>query len=253
MRIALLADLHGNLAALNAVLDDLARDGGADTILALGDLAMLGPQPAEVIDRLRQVGAIAIQGNTDAWYQHDLPGDYQTRDEREAFVIRYARWARPLLGEERVAYLLGLPFQYQADLGGGESLLAVHGSPRRIDEPIYPETTSEALDEMLAGVSASLLAFGHTHRAMETRHRGITLVNPGSLGNPIPPDPDPRAAYGVVSADGRLDVSLRRVSYDPAPAMAAARERAMPGAAGWIAKFAAAWPPQGSGLSVRTA
>ncbi len=241
MRIALLADLHGNLSALNSALDDLARNGGADTIVALGDLAMLGPQPAEVIDRLRQAGAVAVQGNVDKWYQRDLPADYQPRDEREAMAVHVARWARPLLGDERVAWLLGLPFQYEADLGGGETLLAVHGSPRRIDEPIYPEASTQTLDDVLAGVTATVLAFGHTHRAMVRRHNGITLVNPGTVGNPIPPDGDTRAAYGVVSAGGgRLEVSLRRVAYDPAPALAAARERAMPGADGWIAKFGGA-------------
>ena len=73
---------------------------------------------------------------------------------------------------------------------------------------------------------------------MVRRHKGVTLVNPGTLGNPIPPDPDARAAYGLVSAGrGRLEVILRRVAYDPAPAIAAARERQMPGAEAWAAKF----------------
>ena len=238
MRIALLADLHGNLSALDAALHDIAANGGADVTLALGDLAMLGPQPAEVIDRLRETGCAVIQGNTDTWYSQTLPEDAVGRDERLAGIVRYAHWAKPLLGEERVAFLLGLPFSWSVDLGGGERLLAVHGSPRRIDEPIMPETAPESLDEILAGVSASVLAFGHTHRALVRRHRELTLVNPGTLGNPIPPDLDARAAYGLVSwEDGRLEVVLRRLPYDPAPTLAAAVERQMPGAAGYVAKF----------------
>lgn len=238
MRIALLADLHGNLSALDAVLADIANTGGADVTLALGDLAMLGPQPAEVIDRLRETGCLAIQGNCDIWYNQTLAEDEVGRDERLAWIVRYARWAKHLLGEDRVRYLLDLPFSWQADLGGGERLLAVHGSPRRIDEPILPEVQPDALDEILAGVSASVLAFGHTHRAMVRRYGGITLVNPGTLGNPIPPDLDARAAYGLVSWEaGRLEVVLRRLAYDPAATLAAAEERQMPGAADYAAKF----------------
>lgn len=238
MRIALLADLHGNLSALDAVLDDIAATGGADVLLALGDLAMLGPQPAEVVDRLREAGCLAIQGNTDAWYNQTLVDDFTGRDEREAGIIRYARWAKPLLGEERVRYLLDLPFSWQADLGGGERLMAVHGSPRRIDEPIMPEVQPEVLDEILSGLPASVLAFGHTHRALVRRHKGITLVNPGTLGNPIPPDLDARAGYGLVTWEhGRLEVVLRRLAYDPSATLAVAVDRQMPGAAGYVAKF----------------
>jgi predicted phosphodiesterase len=238
MRIALLADLHGNLSALDAVLAELAASGGADVTLALGDLAMLGPQPAEVVDRLVETGCVVIQGNTDTWYDRQVPDDALGRDEREALIFRYARWARPLLGEDRVRYLLSLPFSWQADLGGGESILAVHGSPRRVDEPIPPEASPEALDEILAGVPATVLAFGHTHRAMVRRHHGVTLVNPGTLGNPIPPDLDCRAAYGLVSWEmGRLELVLRRLAYDPSPTLAAAVERQMPGADGYVAKF----------------
>lgn len=239
MRIALLADLHGNLAALNAALDDISASGGADTILALGDLAMLGPQPAEVIDRLRAAGCAVIQGNTDTWYGGQFSPEYKPRDEREAGIVMMAAWARALLGEERVAYLLGLPFSWRGDLGGGESLLAVHGSPRRIDEPIYPEASAALLDELLEGTACTVLAFGHTHRAMVRRHGVVTLVNPGSVGNPIRPELDPRTAYALVTGrPGRLEVSLHRVAYDPAPAIAAARERRMPGADKWAAKFA---------------
>ncbi len=238
MRIALLADIHGNLSALNAVLEDLARNGGADVTVALGDLAMLGPQPAEVIDRLREAGCKAIQGNTDTWYNQVLPEDAVLGDERMAWIVRYARWAKPLLGEGRVRYLLELPFSWQGELGGGERLLTVHGSPRRIDEPIMPEAPPESLDDILAGVSASIVAFGHTHRAMAHRHKGITLVNPGTVGNPIPPDLDLRAAYGFAAwENGRLEIALRRVVYDPSATLTAAVERQMPGAEGYVAKF----------------
>jgi hypothetical protein len=83
-----------------------------------------------------------------------------------------------------------------------------------------------------------VLAFGHTHRATVRRHNGITLVNPGTVGNPLPADMDPRAAYGLVSwENGRLEVVLRRLAYDPSATLAAAAERQMPGEAGYAAKF----------------
>ena len=238
MRIALLADIHGNLPALEAVLADIAGTGGADTILVLGDIAMLGPQPAEVIARLQQAGCVVIQGNTDTWYREVIASDYVPGDDRSAGMVNHYRWAQACLSQGQIRYLLALPFSWQADLGGGESLLGVHGSPRRFDEAIRPEVTGDALDEMLAGVTATVVAFGHTHRAMVRRHGRITLVNPGTVGNPIPPDLDPRATYAVVSwQNGRLEVALRLVDYDPTPTLAAAVERGMPGAAAYGPKF----------------
>jgi predicted phosphodiesterase len=241
MRVALLADLHGNLSALDAALADIQATGGADAILALGDLAMLGPQPAEVIDRLRERGCLVVQGNTDSWYSQTLASTYRPKDAREAWVLEHYRWARPLLGEERVAYLLGLPFSREIDLGDGERLLGIHASPRNIEENILPDASAELLNACLAGVTATVVAFGHTHKTMVRRHDGITLVNPGTLGNPLPPDLDPRAAYGLVSVDkGRLEIGLRRVRYDASPSLAAALQRQMPGASDWVAKFARA-------------
>jgi hypothetical protein len=70
------------------------------------------------------------------------------------------------------------------------------------------------------------------------RHKGVTLVNPGSLGNPIPPEMDARAAYGLVTwENGRLEIVLRRLAYDPSATLAAAVNRQMPGAAGYVTKF----------------
>lgn len=233
MRIALLADIHGNLAALQAVLADIQATGGADTILVLGDIAMLGPQPAEVIATLRQAGCVAIQGNTDAWYNEAFAQVHLNTHQ-----ANHCYWARPYLGEENIRYLLDLPFSWEGDFSDGERLLAVHGSPRRIDEPIHPEADKDELDEILAGVRASVVACGHTHRAMVRRHRDIILINPGTVGNPIPPELDPRATYALLTCQkGRLEVSLRRVAYNPEPTLAVALERQMPGATQWVAKF----------------
>lgn len=226
-----MADIHGNLAALQAVLADIQATGGADTILVLGDIAMLGPQPAEVIAALRQAGCVVIQGNTDTWYNEALA-------QAPPNQANHCLWARPYLGEENIRYLLGLPFSWEGDLGDGERLLAVHGSPRRIDEPIHPETGKDELDEILTGVAASVVACGHTHRAMVRRHRDITLINPGTVGNPIPPEPDPRATYALLTCHkGRLEVSIRRIAYNPEPTLTVALERQMPGATQWVAKF----------------
>lgn len=233
MKIALLADIHGNLAALEAVLADIAATGGADTILVLGDVAVGGPQPAQVIARLRQAGCVVIQGNTDTFY-----GEGTAAGHAAGAAVAAVMQAQAPLAVEEIGYLLGLPFSWQADLGGGESLLGVHGSPRRQDEAIRPDVAEEALEEMLAGVTATVLAFGHTHRAMVRRHGAITLVNPGTVGRRIAPDLDPRAAYAVVSQqNGRLEVALRRVAYEPAGTLAAAKERGMPGAAEHVRKL----------------
>jgi len=181
---------------------------------------------------------VVIQGNTDTWYGEAFAQAHPTGDERLTGPANHCHWARPYLGEENIRYLLSLPFSWEYDLGDDERLLAVHGSPRQIDEPIHPETSKDELKAILAGVTASVVACGHTHRAMIRRHGHITLINPGTVGNPIPPELDPRATYALLTCDrGRLEVAWRRVAYDPEPTLAVALERHMPGATQWVAKF----------------
>jgi diadenosine tetraphosphatase ApaH/serine/threonine PP2A family protein phosphatase len=208
--LAVLYDVHGNLPALEAVLDDAAA-AGAGRFLLGGDYALFGPWPAETVARLRSLGdARWIRGNGERWTSSpgDAPGDELVQAAIEA--------SRAELGAATVAELAALPEQ----LVLGEARF-VHGSPVSDVRSFLPAPGADE-PELLAGVAEDRLVFGHTHLQF-TRHAagGVELVNPGSVGMPF--DGDPRAAYALIGTDG--DVECRRVVYDRVGTAAALRER----------------------------
>jgi diadenosine tetraphosphatase ApaH/serine/threonine PP2A family protein phosphatase len=211
--VALLYDIHGNLPALEAVLDDAARSG-ADRFVLGGDYTLFGAWPEETLDRLEALPAAEwIRGNGERWTAAPSEGpDVEMIQAAIAVCVR-------ALGGERVSRLAELPEQTVLD-----GTRYCHGSPLSDVRSFLPEP-SEQDDELLAGVSEPRLVVGHTHlpftRVARTGAHEVELVNPGSVGMPF--DRDPRAAYALVSDTGELE--QRRVGYDHARAGAAVRER----------------------------
>jgi predicted phosphodiesterase len=218
-KIAILSDIHGNFQAFEAVMAEIAAEG-IERVVCLGDVATLGPQPREVIARLRALGCPVVMGNTDAILLA-LPRDASAPDDVGSNAD-FHRWCAARLTDDDLAYLrtfqptIGLP------LGDGGTLLCYHGSPRSYDELITAETPDAALHEMLAETPAQVYAGGHTHQQMLRRHRDVLVLNPGTVGfakdgiSPAAPMRNPSwAEYAVIASDGRrLDVSLRRVPFD---------------------------------------
>src|SRR5262245_26224251 len=133
MRIGLIADIHGNLTALETVLARLERDG-IDHLVCLGDVAALGPQPGEVIARLRGLGCPCGLGNTDAWLIPAPP--LAAEPATTAPVAGLTRWCEEQLAATDLAFLRALPPTTGTDLGRGRTLLAFHASPRSLDDVI---------------------------------------------------------------------------------------------------------------------
>jgi putative phosphoesterase len=202
---ALLFDIHGNLPALDAVLADL---GHADEFVLGGDYATAGAWPRETVERLRELpNATWIRGNADRWLvdRHDAP----------AVMEEIAARCAERLGEELVQELAGLPESTTID-----ETLYCHASPQSDMESFLPEP-SDLDAELLLGVEARRVVFGHTHIAfLREGPGGIELVNPGSVG--MPWDGDRRASYAVLERDR---VEHRRVEYDWEAAAAAVRQR----------------------------
>jgi predicted phosphodiesterase len=209
MTLALLYDVHGNLPALEAVLED-ALGQGADRFLLGGDYALFGPWPAETVAALRELDAEWIRGNGERWTA--APGE--APDDR---VVQGAIAAcRQALGEGSVAELAALP----PTLARGGTVYC-HGSPSSDVRSFFPAPAGDE-SELLAGVDGGRLVFGHTHLPFRrTAERGVELVNPGSVGMPF--DGDSRASYALVD-DGE-EVCHRRVAYDHRASAAAVRER----------------------------
>jgi diadenosine tetraphosphatase ApaH/serine/threonine PP2A family protein phosphatase len=206
--IALLFDIHGDLPALDAVVED-ALAQGADHWLLGGDYAVFGGWPAETIARLHEVpNATWIRGNVDRWAATQAPDFELARSGVAA--------CREALGADTLAALGALPDS--ADLGDGAR--AWHASPKDDMHSIWPQPGADE-EQLLDGVSGQSLVFGHFHVAFErTSASGTHLVAPGSVG--IPMDGDQRAAYALLHDDGRIE--RRRVAYDHAASAARVRE-----------------------------
>jgi putative phosphoesterase len=209
MRVAIVSDVHGNLTAFDAVLSDIERRA-PDVVLHGGDLALMGAQPAEVIDRVRELGWPGVVGNADEvlWRAHE-----QARQEERAPKLRallrlifqqYAPATVELLGEERVAWLRELPAQQRL-----EDLVLVHAAPGDLWRAPAPDAEDAELSETYGSLDASTVVYGHIHRPYTRTLSELTVANSGSVG--MSWDGDPRACYVLVE---NAHVQLVRVDYD---------------------------------------
>jgi putative phosphoesterase len=215
MRIALVADIHGNLVALDAVLAELRREG-YDELLCLGDVAV-GPDARGAVERIDELGGRVVLGNWDAYFLDGFP---EPDGELAAKLVELGEhWAAELEDGHREA-MRRYEAEIELDVGDGLRLLAFHGSPRSYEDFILASTPDEELTQMLDGRLAPIMVGGHTHFQMVRRHEDTVLVNPGSIGLPFArPAPlmqiSPWAEYGLLTVDdGRLSVELRRTAFD---------------------------------------
>jgi putative phosphoesterase len=245
--LAIISDVHGNGVALEAVVADAARNEIVD-IVCLGDLAVGGPQPREVLQRLRELGCRAVRGNADGWLFTGLPPGSSSATRRLAEVVR---WAHDQLSQEDLEYLAALPTTLETDLGAMR-IFCFHGSPRSEVEGLLATTPESELHAAFdSAPDAQVLAGGHTHVQLLRMFGDRLLLNPGSVGLPLgsvaaafaggTPLPT-RAEYALLRAgDSRMEVSFFRVPIDVGAVAAATA--AMPHAswAGDLERRIARW------------
>lgn len=201
MRILVISDVHGNLAALEAVAAE-----PHDAVVCLGDIVGYGPEPAACVQWVRQASALTVQGNHDHALAFNVPAGCSARFKRLAEAtapIGCAQVAPPDVG-----YLAELP-RWAFLAAGGARFMCVHATPR---DPLFEYLGADETrwaDE-LHGIDADVLLVGHTHLQFDLHVGRQRVINPGSVGQPK--DGDPRAAYAVID-DG--EVLLRRAAYDP--------------------------------------
>jgi predicted phosphodiesterase len=242
VRLGVVADIHGNAAALDAVLADASGlDVGA--WWALGDLVLFGPRPVEVLETLASLPGISyVSGNTDRYVvTGEQPEPHRTLREVSgdpALVARFVGmasaigWTQGALaqGAGLLEHLSGLPRSVAVDLEDGSCLLGVHASPGRDDGPgIDNSTSSEALAELIAEASASVVVGGHTHDPTDCQVGSTRALNPGSVGLPRQPG-HARWLLLEFNEDG-IDVDLRRVPFDVAAVVEDLKARRYPIAA----------------------
>jgi predicted phosphodiesterase len=206
MRIAVFSDIHGNLVGLDACLADLHAQGGADAIVAAGDLCLDGPKPKKVLQRLEEVGAQAIRGNTDRYLSTPADEKFETPEHLQL------EWTRADLGDKWLQWLAALPFAIRVGEDDNQ-LLVVHANPSNDDEHIWPDADEAILGRLIGEEPATAIAFGHLHLPYVRVWRGKLLVNVSSAG--LPKDGDARACYAIFTErPGGWEVKHRRVDFD---------------------------------------
>lgn len=196
MQVGLIADIHGNVPALEAVLDDMPD---VDRIVCVGDVVGYNPWPAACVERVRTVAALTVEGNHDRTVR--TPEEYSHNEMAQAGL----EYANRELSEDQLVWLDGLP--RKTTIADGR-FLVVHDHPEVQDRYVQPSEFADLrpyLDEYEGVV------IGHTHVQHQSTVDGRLIVNPGSVGQPR--DKDPQAAYGVLDTDAG-SVSLHRVEYD---------------------------------------
>ncbi len=198
MRILVVADIHGNRAALEAIREPF------DVCISVGDLVDYGPEPGPCIDWVRANATYSVRGN------HDH-GVAQNVEIQGVGGFRYlTSVTRPLsvagITPEQRRYLADLPTSRMFTLDGKRFLL-VHATPRDpMDE--YAPAALDFWKPRLVGLKVDYVITGHTHQAYKLQVNGTLVVNPGSVG--LSRDGDARAAYAVIDGD---EVQLKRAEY----------------------------------------
>ena len=238
MKVAIISDIHGNLVSLNAVLTDIKRQG-VDDIICLGDVATLGPQPSEVIQRLMTLDCQFIMGNHET-YLFDI--EQGRAYMNETWFINALTWCLERLSEDELNFLRTFHPILKFRLDSQKTIISYHGSPRSNEENILPTTPNEDLEKMLAGYHGTVMMGGHTHVQLIRSFNGRLILNPGSVGMPFEAMPfihSPRvlpwAEYAILSFNhGVLGVDLRRVPINMRLVKEAALKAQMPETSEWM-------------------
>ena len=228
MRLAVVSDIHGNFTALDAVVADL-RMVSPDLVVHGGDLVGNGSQPAEVIDRIRDLDWPGVQGNTDEmlWRPERLTALAEQVPQLKALmdiIGVMAQACTAAIGDERLAWLQRLPLQWS-----DHSVAIVHASPGDPWRAPMPNAPDEELLKVYEPLKAPRVAYGHVHVPYVRSLPSLTVANSGSVG--LPYDGDPRASYLVLDDQG---VAVRRVAYDVEREIAELSVRKIPHA-DWLA------------------
>ncbi len=204
-KIAIISDIHSNIYALNAVLEDI-RNRNIDEIYCVGDSVGYNTRPNEVCEKLREKNIKSVLGNHDegtAFYDESQPSEKNG-------VITPKKWTFDTITSENIEYLKSLPREISLDVNG-KHILITHGSPNGISDYIF-ENDTEKQEEIAKNLKEDAIIFGHTHNIYKKEVSGKLFVNAGSVGRPK--DGDNRSSYVILSVSDKIDAEFIRVSYD---------------------------------------
>jgi predicted phosphodiesterase len=207
VRVAALYDIHANLPALEAVLEEVTRED--PNLIVIGGDVVFGPMNAETVDILMGLGerVLTVGGNSDrevgeAFDQRATPTD------QDDFVERVTSWSAAQIDRSHRDFLATFAPTVELEIDGLGPTLFCHGSPRSDEEMITTLTPEERLADAVAEVRAPVIVCGHTHQQFDRRIGDRRIVNAGSVG--LPYEGRPGAYWAILGPD----VELRRTAYD---------------------------------------
>lgn len=222
MRVAVISDMHGNDLAFEAVETDI-QNQQVDQIVCLGDAVQGGPQPLQVVQRLRRLNCPVVMGNADAWLISGLEtADEGIPPERLRKMGEVRHWSLSQLSEDDIGFINGFQPTVTIHLEAGLDLLCFHGSPASFDEVILPAAPDEDFQKILGAHTGRILTGGHTHAQQLRRIGDLFFFNPGSVGftysHTQPQDSfqaDPWAEYAILTVGhGQTSLEFRRIPFD---------------------------------------
>ena len=209
-RIAVISDIHGNLPALEAVMEDLNRCS-PDEVLVAGDLVGRGPGGRQVVERIAATGWRVLRGNHEDLLLLIRTGSMPANLEGTAMGAA-AQWMAHELDDQSAEFVSDLPFSLRSELSP-QALLVVHGSPSGVSDGLGPWTSDALLEDHVRATEAEVLVCAHTHRPLDRRFADGRVVNIGAVGLPF--NRLPKAHYAIFDTSGEeVQVERRVVDYD---------------------------------------
>jgi putative phosphoesterase len=216
MKVAIFSDVHGNLSALEAVLESVESQAHVDQIVFAGDIGVAGPRPDACLDLLRGQQIQAVVGNTDEWILNppQLVEGLKVQERERRFNLQaICNWTRGQLDDESLSWVERLRQSFSITLAPNadpaDELLIVHANPIDLAQIIFPSEQRQLelysrirqsdadLEPLVSQVRASTIAFGHLHIPNVRAWHGKRLVNVSSVS--LPGDGDPRAKYAILT------------------------------------------------------
>jgi predicted phosphodiesterase len=245
MRVAIISDIHGNLPALRAVLDDVDQRGAFDVLVGGGDFAFGGAYPQRSIELVMQRGMQSVRGNTDEWVIESASAGrvpakgYAPAEAHNAAQLAIDDWVASQLDTPTTRYLLELPMDWRATGPSGQTLVFVHATPWSTHPSVQPDADDATLTKMLDEANADVLVYGHIHKAYIRQVGDRTVACAGSVGMPF--DRDERPCYLIARDEGQgWQLEHVRLTYNRDAYLADLARSGMPNAAGFIERIRAA-------------
>lgn len=239
IRVAFVSDVHGNLPALQAVLDDIDRRGDIDVLVGGGDFAFGGAYPQRCIELTRSRDMQCVRGNTDEWVVESatagrvMAKGYEPKDAHGPALLAIDDWVAKALDVASVRFLIDLPIDWRRIGPSGQRLVFVHATPWSTHPIVQPDADEAMLTRMLDEAEADVLVYGHIHHAYVRQVGERTVACAGSVG--IPLDRDPRPAYLIATDDGDgWQLEHVRLEYDRDSYLSELARSGMPNASVFI-------------------